>query len=483
MKFKEKLTNAYNEKVTKPDNYSAIEKKIEVQKTHHYLFQTLKITGIVAASIVGFLVLGAAGVVLAASIHEVSNTKSIKKARFSVYDTNLAKNETFEALNNITYSEEKENLEISPVFKEKLNNFTYNSFNRFNKEVNFAYSPLMLYSQLDLISLAASDEETKEQFNSALLANEDLRSINILRAMKNNFFVNKEAQSTVQTKNAVFIERQLGYNQTFVNELTARNAEAYLLSFQNDADIDNIIRWASQSVNEDNFINKGDLELEPDSALLFLSSLYFDNAWSHKYKTQDTKKDVFHLDQTSIIETDFMNHAYYGDIYIYDKYVSFTDYYNSAYSIQYYVPKDTKDNIFDVLPEDFLNETVEVDHKMISLSLPKFKITSSCNLNNIVEQLGITYPYVKKSNHLRNAFEKPEEIMWSYLTYTKQKTSVAFSEDGTVVKSITMSLGAAGTAAPMRNGYAIELNQPFVYCIKDPQGLPLLVGTIVNPLS
>lgn len=484
MSFKKKLIDAYNQKVTKPDDYQEIESRVPVIKTHHYLFTSIKISAIVAASLVGVLILTAGGFILASSMHTTESTKSIKKARFSVYDTNLAKSETFKTLNNITYSEEKEYNQIDNEFVNKVNTFAANSFINFNKSGNLAYSPLMLYTQLDLISLAVSDDQTQEQFDNALLSNDsNFRASNINKAMRNNFFVNQTLKSTVQAKNAVFIEEKLGADPAFVEGLTARRAEAYELNFQDDKDVQNILNWASQSVNEENFLKKEDLEIQIDTAMMFLSSLYFDNTWSSKFKTQDTKVDDFYLSNSETIQTKFMNHAYYGQVDEYEKYVAVTDYYNSSYSIQYFVPKDTKDNIFDILPNNFLDKKEESNHYMVSLSLPKFAITSQCKLNEVVEKLGVTNPYVKYSNHLKRAFQDADSIVYSYLVYTKQKTTVSFDEDGTVVKSITFSMGAAGKAGPMRGGYEVKLNQPFVYCIRDGSGLPLLVGTVTNPLG
>jgi hypothetical protein len=34
---------------------------------------------------------------------------------------------------------------------------------------------------------------------------------------------------------------------------------------------------------------------------------------------------------------------------------------------------------------------------------------------------------------------------------------------------------------PFNNGYQVTLNQPFVYCIKDGDGLPLVLGAVNNP--
>jgi serine protease inhibitor len=75
--------------------------------------------------------------------------------------------------------------------------------------------------------------------------------------------------------------------------------------------------------------------------------------------------------------------------------------------------------------------------------------------------------------------ESPE-FLYSDIQKTKQKTTVSFDEDGTIVKTVTFSFGAAGTStAP--GGSQVDLNQPFVYCIKDRSGLPLVLGAVNDP--
>ena len=484
MKLDKKLKEAYNQQVTKPNGRQEVLKKANVDKTHHTFFKSLKITGLVAASLVGVLVLAVGGVILANSIHTVTKDQSIKKARFSIYDTNLLKNETFNLLNNISYTEELENNPIDVNFLNKVNEFASNTFVLSNEDKNIAYSPLMLYTQLDLISCAVSDNETKEQFDNALLIdNANTRQSNIYKAMRNNFFVNKENKNTVQAKNAVFVDALLGAAEQFVADMTNRNAEVYEMDFRNKNDVNQAAEWINQSVNEPGFVDADYFELQEDSAILFASTLYFDNSWSRKYKVQDTKADNFYLSDGSTTSVKFMNHAYYGPITEYDKYVSLTDYYSSGYSIQYFVPKNISDNIFNLLPDNFLNNIDSDEHsRAISLSLPKFSLTCDSRLTDMIKSLGVTNPYVFRSNHLKNAFKDAESLEYSYLVYTKQKTNVSFDEDGTVVKSLTFSMGAAGKAAnPNSHAYEVQLNQPFVYCIRDRQKLPLIVGSVLNP--
>lgn len=483
MSFKKKLSKEYNQIVKQPEGYEVIEQEISIKKTHHTLFKTLKISGIVAASCMATCVIALCGAFVFGSMRlEESGVKSIRKARFSVYDTKLVKSETFEALNNIEYSKERENYSINANFVSAVNTFTENSFALFDKGKNIAYSPLMLYTNLDLVSLASSDDETTEQFNTVLQNDDqDFRGDNIYRAMKNNFFVDAELKSTVQAKNAVFVERAMGPNPTFLEEITKRNAEAYSLNFQDDVDVNNVLEWINQSVNEENFMSKSDLAIQSDTAVLCVSSLYFDNAWKNKYEVEKTKVDDFYISEDNPIQTKFMNHAYYGEIKIFDEYVEVTDYYNTDYTVTYYVPKrTTKENIFDVLPKNFLSRT-DFDKSgsgmgMVSLSMPKFKITSKNDLSTTVSNMGLSNIY--QGNHLLNALNG--WYVYSYLSYTKQKTVVSFDEDGSVVKSVTMSMANAGKNSAER-GYHVTLNQPFVYCIKDTQGLPLVIGSVIDP--
>ena len=88
--------------------------------------------------------------------------------------------------------------------------------------------------------------------------------------------------------------------------------------------------------------------------------------------------------------------------------------------------------------------------------------------------------YDKYGDCLGNASEHDFER--SYIDYTKQKTVVSFDEDGTIVKSITFG-NASGMDSYRGNGYQVNLNQPFVYCIKDRSGLPLVLGAVNNPIE
>ena len=490
MSLKNKLKEAYSNKVTAPKGYQELNNKIEIKKTHHNAFKTIKWVSIGSLSLVGTFVLVIASVAIFSSmqIHE-SIADSVKKARFSMYDTNLLESETFKHLNNITYDQEKKNEPISEDFVTYVNSFTEKTYQGFNKSSNFAYSPLMAYTQMDLISLALSDNEAIAEVNTALGTSDmEFRGTNVYNAMLNNSYANKEYKSTVQTKNAVFYDpyrAESEINQNFLTGLTSRHAEAYSVSYNLDKDINNILKWIDESVNENGFLSRDDLDIDKYTFMMFVSSLYFDNSWSNKYVAKDTRDDTFHLSNGETVTTKFMNHVIHNEYCDFGDYVSVKDDYRFGYYVEYFVPKKLEDNIFDVLPNDFLTKEVEAKRAPISLSVPKLDMTCKGDITDIIKGTGIQKMYEYKPGHhyIDNACETPNFEDASYVKCTKQKTSVSFDEDGTVVKSITFSLGNGMDSYHPSNGYEVVLNQPFVYCIKDRDGLPLVLGAVNNPVE
>ena len=83
----------------------------------------------------------------------------------------------------------------------------------------------------------------------------------------------------------------------------------------------------------------------------------------------------------------------------------------------------------------------------------------------------------KASNSLNNVFN--DENLDVYLQLVKQKNEITFSEDGTMIKSV--SYGAGNKAESTLDGYNIKLNKPFIYIIYDVNDVPIYVGNMVNP--
>ena len=120
----------------------------------------------------------------------------------------------------------------------------------------------------------------------------------------------------------------------------------------------------------------------------------------------------------------------------------------------------------------------------MDLTTPKFNISKEIDFKTTLSSLGFEDIFKTNIDSFSNAFdiEKPSLINF-YLQKIKQKNNIEFSEDGTIIKSLSMATIGATSAAPITelNTLEVKLNQPFIYIIKDINDLPIFVGHIDNP--
>lgn len=79
---------------------------------------------------------------------------------------------------------------------------------------------------------------------------------------------------------------------------------------------------------------------------------------------------------------------------------------------------------------------------------------------------------------MNKAFTNLDENVSVYLKYVKQMNDIAFSESGTIIKSITMSSAGNKSSGYQEEIVEITLNKPFIYVIYDHNKLPIYVGTV-----
>lgn len=414
------------------------------------------------------------------SMLDVDTTYNEVKRRYSLNEIEILNNTSFKKMNEIKYpSSKREIYGVSEEYKDAINNFTYNVYNELDKD-NISFSPLGLYSNLNIISLASDNEEVLNQFDDVLGLDKDSRKENFKNMYRSNFFANEDG--TLQMYNAVFQSNKWKYNEEFINDLSEYYTESYVLDFDDNSDVNKMLDWIDSTLNENKFLSKKDLEINELTALYFFTSIYFNNEWNKKYLSKDNYRDDFYNLDGSKVTKEYMNHVIKTPVYIYDDYISVYDSYKNNMSIQYIIPKEIDSNIYDLVngvnflkeDESKLNESYFID-----LSVPKFDFESFINFNEIIKSIGLDKLF--NDNSLNRAFEYVDENGFS-LEYIKQKNKVEFNEKGTVVKSFTISMGAKNTSMSPLDTYTLEvkLNSPFIYVIRDVNNLPLYIGNVSN---
>ena len=410
----------------------------------------------------------------------VTTTYNEVKRRYSLNEVNILENTSFKKMNEIKYpSNKREIYGVSEEYKNAINNFTYNIHSELEED-NMSFSPLGLYANLNIMSLASDNNLVLDQFDNVLGLNKEKRKENFKNMYRSNFFANEEG--TLQMYNAVFQSNKWDYNPEFISDLSDYYTESYILDFDSNSDVNKMLDWIDLTLNERNFISKKDLGLNKLSALYFFTSIYYNNEWNSNYLSSDSYRDEFNnLDGTKSSK-EYMKHTVKAPIYIYDEYISVYDSYKNNMSIQYIIPKEKDSNIFDIIKDvNFLVEDEKKynDSYFIELSVPKFEFNSEIDFKNIVTNIGLSELF--NNNSLNKAFKNIDGDGFK-LEYIKQKNKVKFNEKGTVVKTFTISMGTnASTMAPL-DTYTLEikLNSPFIYVIRDVNELPLYIGNVSN---
>ena len=427
--------------------------------------------------------------------YKTVNSVTSQKRNHSMNEIMVAQSNSFQKLNNLEYPNNNKPTKTQLFEEEQLayQSFadqTYSSLVKTSKKNNMSYSVVGLYSVLNELAEASSRESLTAQFDELFGLEDYQRMPFYQKVMSANSFASSD--NTTQLKNAAFFNNKYRYSQDYINQLTNLYCEAYQMSFATD--LNKIVEWANQALNSDNFIDLSYLECNEYTQLYHLSTLYFKNNWQSKYVAENNIEKDFYLTPEQTVKATFMRHQFYTNCYYdYDSYISFADTYQYGYaSITYLVPKKIEDDIFELTKgvnifEDKEENIVRNEYGdiMVDLTTPKFKTKTDMDFQSCLVDLGFGDVYNEHINSFGNAFTGPETADVNFfLKKLKQRNEVEFNEDGTIVKSLTLAQtdGKSMSAAP-GNGdtLVVKLNQPFIYIIKDINGIPIFVGHIDNP--
>ena len=432
-------------------------------------------------------------------LFNVEESVKVYKKSYTANEIRIAESNTFRKLNDVNYPDYNKPYQSTNLTEEvkaaysNFSNTTYHAIVDTSDKENLSYCPVGLYSLMNEMYAAISRDDLRTRFDNLLGLNRNDRILFYTGIMNANSFVQED--STVQLKNGAFFNNEFNFNQDYVDYLRWLYCEAYQLNFKNEAD--KIVDWVNQAVNEANFIDKNFLEMTKDTQLYLFSTLYFKNAWLNKYLETDSVKDDFHFNDGTIDQVNYMRHSYMSDCYYdYGKYISVKDYYyNRNASVTYLIPKDLNDNIFELTKNINIFDEIEenkvvseseygMNHFTVHLKTPRFKTSLEIDFKTSLTSLGFGDIFEPTIDSFKNAFNDSRltEVDTIYIEKMKQKNEVEFNEDGTTVKSVSMASMSKGEASPgFFDSIDVNLNQPFIYIIRDVNDTPIFVGHVNDP--
>lgn len=452
-----KILDSNLDKLDMPEDTN-LRLKNEVNKTKKTRFRKLGFIGIPAvAAVLAFLFIF---------------TGVFSPGPAKVYASDLMKNIT---------PQKVETPLLSDNFIKSTADFSIDLFkNSYTKGKNSLVSPTSVYLALGMTANGA-DGNTLKEFE-ALLGKYNMK-IKDLNSFYNSFsksLINSNPPN-ISIANSIWYrqDKDLNIKKDFLQtNANYYNAAAYEADFNSKRTVKDINNWVKNNTHNliDNIVD----EIDANTIMFLINTVYFEDQWEKPYAKGDLKKGSFELQDGTKKTVDFMHSEEKG--YLNDgKAQGFVkSYKNGKYSFVALLPNEGVgiDNYENSLSGEGFTKLLENRSKeKVFVDLPKFKSEYEIELNEPLKKMGLKECFERNANFTRMAVNYPEPI---YVSSVLHKTSITVDTEGTKAGAVTnIGMKAEGV---VENPHRIILNRPFVYAIVDiGTNLPIFIGTMTNP--
>jgi len=369
-----------------------------------------------------------------------------------------------------------------PITIERNNAFSLDLFNSVsNSKDNVAISPFCISSCMAMTYIGSTGktlENIEQRMNF-------ITPIGVLYSFKNLL---KKYESLSSNENNLMIGNALwiGHNkeiQKKYKNLLKINFNAYIneIDFNDSGEdgIKQINRWAKKTSNFNFLALVDEHDIEENDELVFTNYMYFKGTWENPFNDQLTCKEDFFLNDSTRKKVDFMKETVYlkyNENNIFQ--IIELPYSGKNLSLIVILPKNnnTIENVEATLnAENYNFWTSELYTKLISLSLPKFRIESSYKIAQYHNDLGMELAFSEKPDFQRisNQPIRLSKIIQNTIIQVDENNNSAFTE--VIDKSKSSDL--------LDNTYiTFDANHPFIFILKDNLNSNILMmGRINDP--
>lgn len=111
------------------------------------------------------------------------------------------------------------------------------------------------------------------------------------------------------------------------------------------------------------------------------------------------------------------------------------------------------------------------------LSLPRFSLTSSLDLNTILSNMGM-----KEAFHAGADFSGMSSAEQLYINQIMHMTTLDVDEEGTKAAAVTIAMNnSVGIDSVNEIFFEMKIDHPFILAIIDASGAILFLGSVTNP--
>ena len=342
-----------------------------------------------------------------------------------------------------------------------------------NQTENVNYSALSIYSLLYALS-KGSGNNTQKEINSVLGYTP---SQEVDESIKNKIL------TTENKSNSLWYNQYLELQPEYKNFLIDLNFRQNKVDFTNTIQVKHKINSFVSKKTDGLIKNLLSEPLSPDTKLVLLNTLFFEQKWLEKFDKDETSTQDFYVQSNVTIDVRMMQDLRYAEYYE-DEVLQAAalPYKNTRYSMIVFLPKD-KDFDFSKLnlkeSIDKFNSGHEIQY--LQIFLPKFEAHSRYDLIPILQAMGINDAFQSGTADLSKLFTDSKKL---FLNDALHEVVVKVDEEKTKAAAVTMfGAKSAGEVRRAQDFITFRVDHPFCYVIYDEQNnINLFTGIIRRPM-
>jgi len=467
-----------------PDNY--VKDAKEYKKKRRIPRWSKWMGGIAAVLAIVLLVNNMPGIPLAIHAHAVSKASEPRVSDYdAVRNKSQEEKDAWWAANDLRDDLRDEALPSLASFSELCSAEMISGTDSTNR----VWSPVNAYIALAMTAELTEGEAQEELFT--LLGVDSLEALRSrISAVWESAYENDKGNEICTLANSLWIDNDLDYSKEAMDTLAYDYyASVYQRDLGSDRTNTDITNWMKNQTGGFLSDRTGKTDLAKDDMMLTMAStIYFQAKWSDEFNKGMNTDGVFHAADGDVNCT-FMNQKLAEMNYYWaEDYGAVAMRMKNGATMWFILPDEDK-TVDDVLSGgDYMNMVTLSDAfpeenkkwMKVNLSVPKFDVSSSVNVKEGLQQLGVSKIFDWTTNGFASTMQSKSKPYPIYLDSINQDTRVKIDEKGVTAASyIELNFGA-GAAEPPDEIIDFVLNRPFVFVVSREQ-IPLFVGTVNQP--
>ena len=285
---------------------------------------------------------------------------------------------------------------------------------------------------------------------------EEINMINskILKKLKEN--------SSLEIANAIMSKLSPLNDFTYIAKNTY---DSEILPLKN---VNQVNKWCDKKTHGK--ISKIIDQLDPMTFMLVLNAVYFKGEWKNQFQEHLTKKQIFYNFNKEEINIDTMENTKYFN-YFEDTNLQAIELNFKKESISALIILPSKklniNEFIEILDKDneyYYSIINNLKNTKVNLRLPKFELTYSKKLKEVLKTIGVNLPFEKDAD-----FSKIRNQNDIYINEIIHKTYLKVNEQGTEASAVTaveMLLASAFQPEPEKI-YLMHVNRPFLFILRN----------------